>query len=49
MGAEAFADPKKAKIAFGFDVGGAGMLSGEVVFDHENFQSLKIRRKKSKI
>ena len=42
VAAEAFADPKKAEEAFGFDVRGAGMLPVEVVFDNEGPHSLKI-------
>jgi hypothetical protein len=42
VAAEAFADPKKAKEAFGFDVRGAGMLPVEVVFDNEGAHSFKI-------
>jgi hypothetical protein len=42
VGAEAFANPKKAQEAFGFNVRGAGMLPVEVVFDNGGPHSLKI-------
>jgi hypothetical protein len=42
VGGEAFADPKKAQDAFGFDVRGAGMLPVEVVFDNEGPHSFRI-------
>lgn len=42
MAAQAYADPKKAEEAFGFDVRGAGFLPVEVIFDNEGTHSLKI-------
>ena len=42
MAAEAFADPKKAEEAFGFDVRGAGFLPVQVIFDNEGTHLLKI-------
>ncbi len=42
VAAEAYADPNKAKEAFGFDVRGAGMLPVQVVFDNQGPHSLKI-------
>ena len=35
VGAQAFADPKKAEEAFGFDIRGAGMLPVQVVSENE--------------
>jgi len=43
VGAEAFADPKKAEEAFGFNVRGAGMLPVQVVFDNQGPNTFKIR------
>jgi len=34
VGAEAYADPKYAEEAFGFNIRGAGMLPVQVVFDN---------------
>ncbi len=42
VAAEAFADPKKAEGAFGFDVRGAGFLPVQVIFDNEGTHSLQI-------
>ena len=42
VAAQAYADPNKAKEAFGFDVRGAGMLPVQVVFDNQGPYSLKI-------
>lgn len=42
VAAQAYADPKKAREAFGFDVRGAGMLPVQVVFDNQGPHSLKI-------
>jgi hypothetical protein len=43
VAAQAYADPKKAEEAFGFNVRGAGMLPVQVVFDNQGPHSLKIR------
>lgn len=43
IGAEAFADPKKAEEAFGFNIRGAGMLPVQVVFDNQGSNTFKIR------
>jgi len=43
VGAEAFADSKKAQEAFGFNIRGAGMLPVQVVFDHQGSHAFKIR------
>ncbi len=42
VAAQAYADPNKAKEAFGFDVRGAGMLPVQVVFDNQGQYSLRI-------
>lgn len=42
VAAQAFAEPKKAEEAFGFDIRGAGMLPVQVVFDNQGPHSLKI-------
>lgn len=42
VAAQAFADPQKAKEAFGFDVRGAGMLPVQVIFDNQGPHPLKI-------
>ena len=42
VAAQAYADPNKAKEAFGFDVRGAGMFPVQVVFDNQGPYSLKI-------
>ena len=42
IAAEAYADPKKAEKAFGFDVRGAGFLPVEVIFENEGSHSFKI-------
>ncbi len=42
VAARAYADPNKAKEAFGFDIRGAGMLPVQVVFDNQGPYSLKI-------
>jgi hypothetical protein len=42
VAAQAYADPKRAKEAFGFDVRGAGMLPVQVVFDNQGPHSLRI-------
>lgn len=42
IGAKAFADPKEAKEAFGFDIREAGMLPVQVVFDNQGNKSLQI-------
>ena len=42
VAAQAYADPKKGKEAFGFDVRGAGFLPVEVIFDNEGTHSLQI-------
>ncbi|MDI6753975.1 MAG: hypothetical protein QME78_06225 [Thermodesulfobacteriota bacterium] len=42
VAAQAYADPKKAEEAFGFNVRGAGMLPVQVVFDNQGPSSLKI-------
>ncbi len=42
VGAQAFADPKKAEEAFGFDVRGAGMLPVQVAFDNEEDRVFRI-------
>ena len=42
VGAQAFADPKKAEEAFGFDIRGAGMLPVQVVFENEGNRSFRI-------
>lgn len=42
VAAQAFADPKKAEEAFGFDIRGAGMLPVQVVFENEGIHSYKI-------
>jgi hypothetical protein len=42
VGAQAFADPKKAEEAFGFDVRGAGMLPVQVAFENEGHRSFRI-------
>lgn len=42
IGAQAFAEPKAAKEAFGFDVRGAGMLPVQVVFDNQGPHALEI-------
>lgn len=42
VAAEAFADPKKAEEAFGFDVRGAGFLPVQVIFDNDGPHLLKI-------
>ena len=42
VAAQAFADPKEAKEAFGFDIRGAGMLPIQVVFDNQGPHSLDI-------
>jgi len=42
VGAKAFADPKEAKEAFGFDIREAGMLPVQIVFDNQGDKSLKI-------
>ena len=43
VGAEAFADSKKAEEAFGFNIRGAGMLPVQVVFDNQGSNTFKIR------
>ncbi len=43
VGAEAFADSKKAEEAFGFNIRGAGMLPIQVVFDNQGSNTFKIR------
>jgi len=42
VGAQAFADPKKAEEAFGFDIRGAGMLPVQVAFENESGLSFRI-------
>jgi hypothetical protein len=42
IGGEAFADPERAKAAFGFDIRGAGMLPVQLVFDNQGSQTLEI-------
>lgn len=42
VGAQAYADPKEAQKAFGFDVRGAGMLPVQVVFDNQGSHPLEI-------
>ena len=42
VAAQAYADPKKAEEAFGFDVRGAGFLPVEVIFDNEGTHLLQI-------
>jgi len=42
VAAQAYADPKAAQEAFGFDVRGAGMLPIQVVFDNQGAHSLRI-------
>jgi hypothetical protein len=42
VGAQAYADPKKAEEAFGFNIRGAGMLPVLVVFDNQGPHALKI-------
>lgn len=42
VAAQAYADPNKAREAFGFDIRGAGMLPVQVVFDNQGPYSLKI-------
>lgn len=47
IAAEAYADPKKAEDAFGFNVRGAGFLPVQVVFDNEGPHVLKINPQQS--
>jgi hypothetical protein len=42
IAADAFADARKARRAFGFDARGAGLLPVQVVFDHRGGRALKI-------
>jgi hypothetical protein len=42
LGAKAFADPKEAAEAFGFDILGAGLLPVQVVFDNKGAHPLEI-------
>lgn len=42
IGGQAYADPKTAREAFGFDVRGAGMLPVQLVFDNRGQNSLEI-------
>ena len=42
VAAKAYADPKKAEEAFGFDARGAGFLPVEVIFDNEGTHLLQI-------
>ncbi len=42
VAAQAYADPKKAEEAFGFDVRGAGFLPVELIFDNEGTHSLQV-------
>ncbi len=42
IAARAFADSKKAKETFGFDILGAGMLPVQVVFDNKGHNSLEV-------
>jgi hypothetical protein len=42
VAAQAYADPKNAREAFGFDIRGAGMLPVQVIFDNQGPHSLKI-------
>lgn len=42
VGAQAFAEPKEAKEAFGFDIRSAGMLPVQVVFDNQGTHPLEI-------
>ncbi|HSR11930.1 MAG TPA: hypothetical protein VLS90_10855 [Thermodesulfobacteriota bacterium] len=42
VAAQAYADPKSAREAFGFDIRGAGMLPVQVIFDNQGPHSLKI-------
>ncbi len=42
VASEAFADPDKAKEAFGFDIRAAGMLPVQVVFDNQGAHPLEI-------
>ena len=42
VGAQAFADPKKAEEAFGFDIRGAGMFPVQVAFENEGSRSFRI-------
>ena len=47
VAAEAYADEKKAKHAFGFDARGAGLLPVQVVFDHRGDKAVKIEPSQS--
>ena len=42
LAAQAYANPEKAKEAFGFDIRGAGMLPVQVIFDNPGPHALKI-------
>ena len=42
VGAQAFADPKKAEEAFGFDIRGAGMFPVQVAFENDGSRSFRI-------
>ncbi len=42
VGAQAFADPKKAEEAFGFDIRGAGMFPVQIAFENEGSRSFRI-------
>lgn len=42
VGSQAYADPKKAEEAFGFNIRGAGMLPVQIVFDNRGPHPLKI-------
>ena len=42
VAAQAYADPKKAEEAFGFNIRGSGMLPVQVVFDNQGPHSLRI-------
>ena len=42
VASQAYADPKKAEEAFGFNIRGAGMLPVQVVFDNQGPHPLKI-------
>ena len=42
MASQAYADPKKAEEAFGFNIRGAGMLPVQVIFDNQGPHPLKI-------
>lgn len=42
IGAKAFADPREAKTAFGFDIVGSGVLPVQVIFDNQGAHPLEI-------